>query len=189
MAHALPPWVTQWLATNNERLDTCRASVEEVQRVRMDPTLRPEQVKLLSDSAKANVNARLLKSETAHEDGDSKAAGESKSSMMPRTHERLIQGALLWIGVEARTYTPLEFDCFAFSIACLLNNFRVGGKQGTGHGRLEFVAGARIHFEPSAGKLENMTADLAPQTGAIYKAHVQARKEELATWLRSNVNS
>lgn len=189
MLHITPPWTVEWADKNGERIDTCRSAIEETQRVRMDATLIPEKVKLLSDAAKANVGARLLTSEKAHEDADSKAKGESKSMMMPRTHERLVQGTLLWLGIEARTYTDLEFDAFCFSVACMLNNFRVGGKQAQGHGRLEFVAGARINFEPSAGKLENVGAELAPKTGDLYRAHVVARKEELASWLRSAVNS
>lgn len=189
MLHLTPPWVVKWATDNGERIESCRGAVEEVQRVRMDPTLVPEKVKLLSDAGKANVDGRLLKSEKAHEDADSKAKAESKSAMMPRTHERIVQGSLLWIGVEARTYTDLELDAFQFALACMLNNFRVGGKQAQGHGRLEFVAGARIRFEPSAGKLENVGAELAPKTGDLYKAHVTARKEELTTWLRGAVNA
>lgn len=189
MAHLMPPWVIDWAAANNERVDTFRASVEEVQRVRMDATLQPEKVKLLSDGAKAAVNSRLLKSEKAHEEADAKAKAESKSGMMPRTHERLIQGSLLWIGIEARTYTDLEFDAFNFAVACLLSNFRVGGKLGTGHGRLEFIAGARIRFQPASGSLEMVGAELAPKVGDMYRAHVALRKEELAAWLRSQINS
>ena len=189
LAHLMPPWVTEWLKEHGETVDTCRASIEEVQRVRMDATLAPEKVKLLSDNAKANVNARLLKSEKAHADSDTKAASESKSGMMPRTHERLVQGSLLWIGIEARTYSDLEFDCFNFTIACLLNNFRIGGKLGTGHGRLEFIAGARIHFQPAAGNLEHVGAELAPKVGDMYRSHISLRKEELASWLRSAINS
>ncbi len=189
MLHLAPTWVVDWANENGEKIETCRASIEEVQRVRMDATLQPEKVKLLSDNAKANVNSRLLKSEKAHEDADSKAKSESKSAMMPRTHERIVQGSLLWIGIEARTYGDLEFDAFQFTVACLLNNFRVGGKLGTGHGRLEFVAGARIHFKPSAGTLERVGSELAPKVGDMYRAHVQLRKEELASWLRSAINS
>lgn len=189
MAHLTPPWVIDWAATNGERIDSARVSVEEVQRVRMDATLIPEKVKLLSDTAKSNVGARMLTSEKAHEDADSKGKAESKSAMMPRTHERLIQGSLLWLGIEARTYSDLEWDAFNFSVACMLNNFRVGGKQAQGHGRLEFVTGARIRFEPSAGKFESVGAELAPKMGDIYRAHVIERKEELTAWLRSAVNS
>ncbi len=189
LARLTPPWVVEWLAANNEKVDSFRSSVEEVQRVRMDSMLLPEKVKLLADGAKAKVNERLLKSERAHEDADSKAKAESKSGMMPRTHERLVQGSLLWIGIEARTYTDLEFDAFNFTVACLLNRFRVGGKHATGHGRLEFVAGARIHFQPSAGHFERVGAELAPKVGDLYKAHIAMRKEELTSWIRSEVNS
>lgn len=188
-AHNFPAWLTEWLAEHGERVDSCRAYVEETQRVRMDPTLFPDKVKLLSDHAQANVSGRALMSEAAHESGDAVEKQKSKSTMMPRTHERLIQGSLLWFGVEARTYSPLERDAFEFTLACLLNNFKIGGKQATGHGKLEFVAGARVHFEPTAGKLESIGADLAPRTGEIYRAHVAQRKEELISWLRGSVNS
>lgn len=189
MAHLTPPWVADWLAAKGERLESCRGSIEEVQRVRMDPMLRPEAVKLLSDGARANVEGRALMAESAHETGDAKAKGESKSAMMPRTHERILQGSLLWIGLEARTYTDLEFDAFCFSVACLLSNFQVGGKRGTGHGRLEFVAGSRVHFRPAAANIEAVGAELAPKTGDTYRAHVHAKKEDLGAWLRAAVNS
>lgn len=189
MVHLMPPWVTEWLKSNGERIESCRASVEEVQRVRMDATLFPEKVKLLSDNARANVQGRMLKSEAAHESADSKAKAESKSAMMPRTHERLVQGTLLWVGIEARTYTDLEWDCFCYAVACLLSNFRVGGKAGTGHGRLEFVAGSRIHFNPGTVQADAVGSELAPKTGELYKAHVASRKDELKAWLQSAINS
>jgi hypothetical protein len=189
MRHLMPPWIIEWLEKNGESISSCRAHVEEVQRVRMDPTLRPEAVKLLNDEAKANVQGRQLMGEAAHEDGDSKLKAQSKSAMLPRTHERIVQGSLLWCGISARTYDDLEFDAFSFAVACLLSNFRVGGKQGTGHGSLEFVAGARIAFTPSSGQLENIGSELAPKTGDLYRAHVRERKEELAKWLRSSINS
>lgn len=189
MRHLTPPWVLEWMERNGEKLDSCRASVEEVQRVRMDPVLKPEMHKLLNDTARANVQARQLTAEAAHETADSKLKAESKSAMLPRTHERIVQGSLFWFGIEARTYTDIEFDAFSFAVACLLNNFRVGGKQGTGHGLLEFVAGARIAFAPGAGKLENVGSELAPKTGELYRAHVRARKDELKAWLTSAINS
>lgn len=189
MRHLSPPWVMAWLESNGERLESCRGAIEEVQRVRMDPMLRPEAVKLLSDGAKANVEGRALVAESAHDTGDAVAAKEGKSAMMPRTHERIIQGSLLWIGLEARTYSDLEHDSFCFAVACMLSNFHVGGKRGTGHGKLEFVAGSRVHFMPASASLESVGRELAPKTGDLYKAHVRARKDDLASWLRSGINS
>ena len=187
--HHAPQWIHGWLDAHKYHIESCRSAVEEVTRVRMDPSLLPEKRHLLSDVARANVEARLLTSERAHETGDAKAKQESKSAMLPRTHERIVQGSLLWCGVEARTYSDVEFDAFAFTLACLLNNFRVGGRGATGHGRLRFVAGARIAFAPSAGSLEQIGAELAPKVGELYKAHVVAHKDELAAWIRGAVNS
>lgn len=188
-ARNLPQWVREWLEREGESLDTCRACVEEMQHVRMDAMLSDSTKQLLSAQAQADALAREQASSAAHESGDAVAKKESKSGMMPYTFERLAQGTLFIWGVEARTHSPLEFDAFCFSIACLLNNFRVGGKGNVGHGQLEFVAGARIAFAPTAGSPQNIGAELAPKTGELYKAHIAKRKEELIEWVRSNVNS
>lgn len=189
MEHLTPPWVLEWLKEHGEEMTSRRAVIEEVQRVRMDELQNPEVLQLLAPESRANVLARQLKAETAHEKGDSKEAREAKSGMMPRTHERLKQGTLLWLGIEARTYTDLEFDAFNFTIACLLNNFRFGGKIAQGHGRLTFVAGARCHFAPTAGTFEPVGTDLAPKVGELYKAHVEAKREDLRAWVTSAINS
>lgn len=189
MLHVTPPWVIEWAKDAGEEIGTRRKAVEEVQRVRMDALNNPETLKLLSEDARMRVMNRMLSAEKAHEAGDGKLAKENKSEMMPRTFERIKQGELLWLGVEARLYSALERDAFDFTLACLLNNFRVGGKRGTGHGRLEFVKGARCTFAPTMGKFEDVGSELAPKTGELYKQHIQFRRDELISWLRSEVNS
>ena len=184
-----PDWVRAWLTDHRERVDSFRASMEEVQRVRMDPEEVPEKRKLLSESAQIVVNDRLLARERAHEDADSKAAGENKSAMLPRTLERLIEGTLFSWSVEARTYTDLEFDAFNYIVGAMLNNCNVGGKRGTGHGRLKFLAGSRIHFRPTSGDIESMESSLAPKTGDLYRQHIKARATELKQWLQGEVAS
>ncbi len=186
----LPEWVEAWMARNNHVLGSCRSGIEEVQHVRMDSTLMDPAVKeLLAPKALADVQAKELRRDSAHETGESKSKEDSKSDMMPYTFERLAQGTLFTWGVSAYTHSDLEFDAFCFSIACLLNHFRVGGKSGVGHGSLQFVAGNRINFTPIGGSLEQIGQELAPKTGDIYKAHIAERKEELVSWLRSAVNS
>lgn len=185
----LPDWVKERIRDDGAIIDSCRLAIEEVQHVRMDAMLSDSTKQLLSPQAQADAMAREMSSSAAHESGDAVAKKESKSGMMPYTFERLAQGTLFTWGVEARTHNDLEHDAFCFTIACLLNNFRVGGKGGVGHGQLQFVAGARIHFLPTAGSLEQVGAELAPKVGELYKAHVVSRKEELVGWLRSNVNS
>lgn len=188
-ARHIPEWITRWCEERQERIVSARDCVEETQRVRMDAVLRPEKVKLLSVKDQIEVNGRHLKREKAHETDDAKEASESKSAMMPRSFERLVQGSLLWLGVEARTYTDMELDAFNYVIATALNNLRVGGKSATGHGKLEFVAGSRINFVPSAGMLEHVGAEIAQKTGDLYRAHVALHKEQLTQWLQSAVNS
>jgi len=185
----IPEWISGWLEREHEVLDSCRTTIEEIQHVKMDAVALDSTKQLLSPQARADAHARELASSSAHESGDALAKKESKSGMMPYSFERLAQGTLFKWGVTARTHSDLDFDAYCFSIACLLNNFRVGGKAGVGHGQLEFVAGARIAFAPITGSLENIGAELAPKTGELYKAHVTARKDELIEWLRSNVNS
>lgn len=181
--HTAPEWIHTWLETEKIELQSHRRLIEEVMRVRFDPTLVPEKQKLLTEDARMKVNQRLLASGKAHDDSDTAEAEREKSTNMPRSFERIIQGSLLWFGIEARTYTPLEADAFDYTVACLLNNFRLGGKHATGHGTVKFVKGSRIHFKPTAGDFENMETGLAGKVGTLYKAHVQANKEQLRTWL------
>lgn len=181
--HTAPDWVHAWLAQNQVQPQTHRRLLEEVTRVRMDPTLSPEKVKLLSGDAQIAVNRRLLASGKAHDEADTKEAEREKSTMMPRSFERIIQGSLFWCGIEARTYTPLEADAFDYTVACLLNNFTVGGKGSTGHGRLRFVAGNKIHFAPTAGSLEGMGSELAGKAGTMFRAHVAERAQQIREWL------
>ena len=181
--HTAPDWVHQYLDANKIELQTHRRLLEEVMRVRMDPTLSPEKVKLLSGEQQISVNRRLCASGKAHDDGDTKEAEREKSTMMPRSHERIIQGSLLWCALEARTYNALEADAFGYTVGCLLNNFTVGGKQATGHGRLKFVVGNRIHFAPTAGDLSAMGSELAGKTGTLFRAHIAEHRNQLITWL------
>jgi hypothetical protein len=181
--HCAPDWVHTWLTENKIETQSHRRLMEEQMRVRFDPTLSPEKVKLLTEGAQVSVNRRLLASGKAHDDGDMAAADHEKSTNMPRAFERVIQGSLFWCGLEARTYTPLEADTFDYIVGCLLNNFTVGGKCATGHGRMRFVTGNRIHFTSSAGDLEGMGTDLAGKAGTLFRAHVKEHSEQFRTWL------
>lgn len=189
--HLVPAWAQQWLTDQGEaeHVPSFREQLEEVQRVRMDPTLLPEKVRLLSTDEQVRINGRLLASEQAHVSGDSKAAGESKSAMLPRTYERLATGALFVMGVEARTYSELEYDACLYVLGCALNGLRVGGMRRTGHGRLRFRAGARIRFQAAMGNLESLDTTIAGKVGDLYKAHVRERAEEIGVWLRGTIHS
>jgi len=181
--HTAPDWVHEYLATNGISVLTQRRLIEEVTRVRMDPSTSPEMVKLLTPSEQVRVNGRLIASERAHEDGDAVEAKKNKSTIMPRSFERMLEGTLFLCGIEARTYNDLEADTFDYTVGCLLNNFTVGGKSNSGHGRLKFVCGNKIHFTPTSGSLADMGSGLAAKTGTLFKAHVEAHKSQIVDWL------
>jgi CRISPR type IV-associated protein Csf2 len=187
--HMLSPFARAWLEETSYELQSQRALVESVQHVAMDPTQRKETAGLLSDLGRANVEARQLAAATAHEEGDAKLARENKSGMMPYTFERVIQGAVFALGFEVRIYSPMDRDVFAFSMKHLLANFRVGGKGNVGHGRLEYIKGARVDYEVGRISVSSDDQTVATEAGAMYRAHVQAKKEELASWLRTAINS
>lgn len=187
--HKFSPFVQTWVEEQKYQLLSMRSRVETMQHVSMDATQRQETVGLLSDLAKANVQARQLASAKAHEDGDSKLARESKSGMMPYTFERFCEGAVFALGFEVRVYTPMDRDVFAFSMKYLLSNFRIGGKANVGHGRLEYVKGARVDYQVGSVQVSSEDTTMAGAAGALYRAHVQEKKEDLAAWIRSSVNS
>ena len=182
-----PEWAAQWLRDHDEGLPSYCAQIEEVQRVRMGPELSAEKIKLLSGAEHMAATNRALMSERAHANNDAKEAKETKSTMMPRTFERIIQGSLLWWGCEARTYDPLEEDAFKYIFGCLLTNFRVGGKLATGHGRLQLVAGAWGDLTPREASMEPYA--LGKQVGATFRDHVRENAGRLRDWLASEVNS
>lgn len=190
--HLVPEWARVWLQEQGEaeHIASFREQLEEAQRVRMDPTLVPEKVRLLDDVSRANVEGRLLKSEAAHEHKDAKAAGESKSAMLPRTYERVAVGAIFAMGVEAKVYTDLEYDALLYTLGVALNGLRVGGMGRTGHGRMRFLTGMRIHYRAALGDTEGIDVEsLAGKTGTLYRAHVAERKDDLSSWLRGQVDS
>lgn len=184
MAHRLPPWVAEYLATTGAPLDTCRAHVEEVQRVRMDPSLDTGKRSLLTSGDRTAVEGRLLASETAHEEEDDVARAASKSTMLPRRYERIAQGSLLFWRVSARVYTELDLATLHVILASFLARAVVGGKKGTGHGRLVPLTGHHIHaYRPAQATEAVDVAGLARQSGELYRAHVSERREALARWL------
>lgn len=157
-----------------------RDHVEEVQRVRMDPTLSPEKRKLLTDGDRQAVEHKMLRSEAGHDAGDHVAISAEKSSMMPRRFERVAQGSLFWWACEARCYSDLEIDTFNVSVATFLHHATVGGKRGTGHGLLRPVAAWNIKLNRPSETIDTIETGLAPRAGELFRAHVAERKERIA---------
>ena len=187
--HLLPTWVADWAKQNLKETQPAWELVEEVQRVRMDPELLPEKVKLLTEADQIIVHNKAAAMEVARSNDDAIAIKENKSGMLPRIHERFLQGSLFCWGVTGRTYTDLELDAFSYIMACYLANMKVGAMARSGHGRLQVVEGRRIHQEPLGSNFDALDTQLTAGIGSLYRSHVAARKDDLKQWLTSAVNS
>jgi CRISPR type IV-associated protein Csf2 len=182
-ARVVPDRVRAWAETYAGPEDTCRAHIDEVVRVRMDPTLVPEKRELLLPASRAAVEGRLLASETASAEDDAVGKEHSKSSMMPRSFETIATGSLFYWGVEARTHSELERDTFRLMLSAFLAHARVGGKSGTGHGYIKPVQGWSCAIaRPSESATAMTFGDVG--VGEIFRAHVADRREAIVALLR-----
>lgn len=181
----IPEWVREWAREAGEPLESCRSFIEEVQRVRMDPTLNPGKQTLLSEGARTLLTGRLEASEAAHAADDAIARDESKSSMMPRRFERLVQGSLFYWSVSAICYSELDVDTFHVMLGAMFRSLTVGGKRGTGHGRMRVVAGRQLQVLRPSDRADVVDATaLGAAAGKLFSAHVREHAAELREYLR-----
>lgn len=183
--HLLPPWVQEYVETNcGGHYEGARSHVEEVQRVRMDPTLSPAKRILLTPGDRDKAEGRLLASEAAGEAKDSVAVEKSKSTMLPFVYERVAQGSLFYWTVTATTYTPLEEDTLMVMVGAFLRNARVGGKQGTGHGSIFPIAARNVSLANFSERMDTLDVVGPDQrVGEIFRSHMKDRTEDLRDWL------
>lgn len=181
----LPQWVNDWLAENGAPdTGSFRDHLESVMRVRMDPMLDPGKRALLLPSAEVEVSKRLTTGEKAHADDDAIARDEAKSTMMPRSFERLAQGSLFYWSVTCHCLSDLDVDTFHVMLGAFLANCMVGGKKSTGHGRLRPVASRQVRVaRPSEDAKVLDVSALGPRIGSMFIEHVQARREQIQQWL------
>lgn len=187
----LPPWARAWLAGGDGRpaeiLDESRRHVEIVQRVRMDPTLQPDLRALLTPDAAVAGTKRLAASERGHEE-DTAPGEKEKSAMMPRTFERVKQGSLWHWSCLCNLHSELEEDTFNVTIGALiaiLDDTGVGGKRGTGHGRLRPVAARNIETMRTAPHVEELDAlTIGARAGDRFRAHVAERRSRIEAFFR-----
>jgi hypothetical protein len=186
--HLLPPHVLEYARQQHgAELESCRAHVEEVMRVRMDPTLDPGKCMLLTEGDREQAQARLLASETASERDDARAKDDAKSTMLPRSFERVVQGSLFYWAVVANCYSELDEDTFNVACAAFLADARVGGKRGTGHGLLRPVAAWNVRLARPAERVDMLASDQLSTTrvGELFRQHVRDRADKIASFLQS----
>lgn len=184
----LSPWARGVEGVREAASATYRESIEEVQRVRMDPSLSPAKRALLEPAEADKIERRLTASETASRDGDDAAKDAAKSSMMPRRFERIAQGALFTWSVSATLFDALDADTFYTMFCAFAGSMVVGGGRSVGHGKLKVVA-ARREILRSASEVptaeEVGLVSLSEGVGNLYLAHVKARGPALVDYLRT----
>lgn len=180
--HLVPRWVFDDVDCG---LASHRQHIEEVQRVRMDPSLDPGKRALLESGAREDTELRLARSENASEMGDSKGKDQHKSSMMPRRFECIVAGSLLYWSITATTYSPLEEDTLAVAVGAFLHHAVVGGKKGTGHGRIKAIAARGVELAAPRERVETIDATSLStgRVGELFRAHVKERADRIASFL------
>ena len=182
--HLIPEWATAWVSERGA-IDTHRAHVEEVQRVRMDPMLDPGKRRLLTDGAQVTANTKLLASESASATGDAIEKDANKSTMMPRRFETVVAGSLFFWAVQATTHSELDVDTFDTMCATFLAQARVGGKRGTGHGHIApLVANQIAVLRPADAHTGVDFGALAKGKGVLFREHVASRKDRVREFLQ-----
>jgi len=183
-AHLLPEWVVEWVRAERGSLHSCRAHVEEEQRVRMDPRLDPGKRQLLAPGERSGIEARLIASEAASESGDAVAKDAAKSSMMPRRYEVVASGSIFAWSVTATCYSDLDTDSLWVMIATFLRDARVGGKRGTGHGHLRAVAARNVTLAPFRDRTDTLDVS-SMRVGDLFRSHVAERADAIKSFLGS----
>jgi len=180
----LPAWVKEHVSA--QALGSQREHLEEVQRVRMDPSLDPAKRALMLPDAQVEVSRRLGASEAAHTADDAVAKDATKSTMMPRKFERLAQGSQFYWRVTCHCLSDLDVDTFHVMIGAFLSRCSVGGKKGTGHGQLRCVAARDIQIaRPKEQASVVDVSELGPRVGSLFFEHVKAHREQISQWIQS----
>jgi hypothetical protein len=174
LAHMLPPWVVEYLASKGVKLGGHRAHMDEEMRVRMDASRTREGQRLLEPGARDAVERRLVASEQAHDEDNAIAREANKFTMLPRTQEVIAPGALFYWEITATTNNDLERDALLTTLMATLYNLRVGGKGASGHGKLRGVAANQVPIaRPRDASTRMDLAAFGEGVGAAFKAHMR----------------
>lgn len=162
-----------------------RQQTDQVMRVRMDPTGNPLLQHHLSEPARRRLAGRVDAREAAHESGDAVAAAAVKTTMMPRTHDVICQGALFSWQITGHFHSEMDEAAYYSTLAYMqTSEARVGGKKGTGAGRFtaRMINNAPVLTPRQTGEAVNITA-LGQSLGKQYLDYLTARKGEICDFL------
>lgn len=172
-AGVLPAWVHEGAPEEIRR--SCVAWVDEVMRTRMEPLMQPGK-RALAGAEADDYLERLI-------------AGQATNTMMPRTFEVVKAGGVFWWSVNAQPINDIQRDAFYAMIGRFLSNPTVGGKRGSGFGRLSLVrawgcAAKPARIDASEISMVDVCEDAA-ERHAEYMANNAARLAELLRKVKS----
>lgn len=185
-AQRLPQWVHDWCAEKGEVLSPARPHLASETRVRMDPMLDPSKRRMLTAGASAEAEQRLLKSENASAHDDHAEKDANKSSMMPRSSEVIVAGSHFFWSLDCLVHTPLDESTLYVCLSAFMNRCHVGGKRGTGHGKLWPVAARNVELPRWDDYVRSDASGLVREgdsMGKLFMQHVAERKDKLRTYL------
>lgn len=180
----ISPWQLK-VAREVTELDTHSAHVEIAQRVRMDASMNPTMRNLLTTSDQVKVLGKMSANERASETRNAIEKEATKSTMMPRTFERIAVGSMFAWSVEAIVQNEIDEDVLLVTLCAFLARAVVGGKQGTGHGKMRVVAVNEVKMARASREHEavDMSA-LGLRVGESFRRHVAERKDAIRDFLR-----
>lgn len=178
------PYIAEWAIGESTVLDTCRAHIETVQRVRMDSLLDPGKRKLLTSGEQVEAARQLGTSERGHHDDDALVKQDGKSGMLPRTMETVIQGSRFYWSVTCTCLNELDLATLHTMLAAFLYRPVVGGKKATGHGKMRVLSARDVKvLMPSESMSVVDTTELAKSSADLFREHIRKNREQIASWL------
>lgn len=178
--------------------------IEKTQNVRFDPILNPAKRLMLSAGERTEAETELSEYET--DSLDDSLSRRGKSAMMPYTQQTVVRGAQFCWTVTATCHDELDYDTLKVMLAAFCSMPQVGGKSGTGHGRLKLldVHEAKLPSwsqraealqlttpgeKSTALTVEHATVPTegvsAAEFGERFVQHVTSRKEQVQQWFQS----
>lgn len=175
------PILPQWVVDRCEPLSMAGEHREMVERYRHD-ALTSRQIRArLRPADRERIEQQLMTSESMKASPAEKE--RVKMGMMPHAFEAVVRGSYFYWSVVVTTYSDLEHDTWMTMLGAFLLDCQVGGKKGTGHGRVSAIEAKGLELARYEERIGEVVA-IDSKIGAIFRAHVAGRKTDILDFLR-----
>lgn len=174
------PILPSWAVDMSGPLSMAGEHRTEVDRYRHDAMTSRVTRKRLLPGDRARIESQMTKGETGSEAEKNKA----KMGMMPHSYEAVIRGSHFYWSVVVTTYSDLEVDTWMVCLGAFLLDAQVGGKKGTGCGRIKPIHAKGFELARIEERIGEVVSLDTEDIGSIFRAHVADRSAEIANYLR-----